>query len=65
MGFQMESAQSPTSLAKQLAPHFSYAAATMTMSVEAMAKESRSSFIRSARLSKRPSQVRIVPEVVM
>ncbi len=32
MGFQMESAQSPISLAKQLAPHFSYAATTMARS---------------------------------
>ena len=36
MAFQMESAQSPMSLAKQLVPHFSYAAATMATSVESM-----------------------------
>ena len=58
----MESAQSPISFPRQFAPHFSYAAATMATSVELTVAESRSSLMRSARLSKRPSQVMTAPD---
>src|ERR1700683_1133444 len=61
-GFQMESAQSPISFPRQFAPHFSYAAATMATSVELTVRESRSSLMRSVRLSKRPSQVMTAPD---
>src|SRR5438874_32857 len=61
-GFQMDRAQSPISFLKQLALHFSYAAATMAISVGAMVRESLNSLMRSVRLSKRPSQVITAPE---
>ena len=64
-GFQMESVQSPMSLPKQFAPHFSYAAETKATSVELMVNECCNSLISSARLSRRPSHVMTAPELEM
>src|SRR5712692_4369925 len=77
-GFQMESAQSPRSLAKQSDCQFSYAAATISISVDegesrllvvlplklraGWMTEEPSWAMRSARLSKRPSQVMTAPD---